>query len=144
MPCVGVLDQVRGLVEGVGELDERGTVRLARDGARREAAVLPQDPPRAPEGVERGVGGGGGGAVVADGVVELDVGRGVVDDDGGGEADLRSEKLLELEMSDCLDLPAFKAADRLLWRALNQLQKREGATSVVEDPPRRSGSLRLP
>jgi hypothetical protein len=85
---VGLRDEVRGLVECVGELDERGTVRLARDGARREAAVLPQDPPRAAEGVERGVGGGGGGAVVADGVVELDVGRGVVDDDGGVEAEV--------------------------------------------------------
>jgi hypothetical protein len=30
--------------------------------ARCEGAVLPQDPPRAAEGVERGVGGGGGGA----------------------------------------------------------------------------------
>jgi hypothetical protein len=55
-------DEVRGLVEGVGELDERGAVRFARDGAGLEGAVLPQDPPRAAEGVERGVGGGGGGA----------------------------------------------------------------------------------
>ena len=89
MAGVGLRDEVRGLVECVGELDERGTVRLARGRARREGTVLPQDPPRAAEGVERGVGGGGGGAVVADGVVELDVGRGVVDDDGGVEAESR-------------------------------------------------------
>jgi hypothetical protein len=84
---VGLRDEVRGLVKGVGELDERGRVGLARDGAWREAAVLPEDAARAAEGVERGVGGRRGGAVVADGVVELDVGRGVVDDDRGGEAE---------------------------------------------------------
>jgi hypothetical protein len=84
---VGLRDKVRGLVKGVGELDERGRVRLARDGAWREAAVLPEDAPRAAEGVERGVRGRRGGAVVADGVVELDVGRGVVDDDGGVQAE---------------------------------------------------------
>jgi hypothetical protein len=50
-------------------------------------AVLPEDAPRAAEGVERGVGGRRGGAVVAVGVVELDVGRRIGDDDGGVQAE---------------------------------------------------------
>jgi hypothetical protein len=84
---VGLRDEVRGVVKGVGELDERGAARLARSRARCEGTVLPEDAPRAAEGVERGVGVRRGGAVVAVGEVELDVGRRVVDDDGGVQAE---------------------------------------------------------